>query len=110
MKRLNFTVDDATAELLDSLSLELFGGNKSLTIRSAVEALAAQSGHSGWVVSGFTAVELSEETSCHCCRATYGVGQTLFKPVFERGVSPDALPQLPVEPWLDCQSCAPHHL
>lgn len=110
MKRLNFTVDEETAALLESLANGLFGGNKSLAIRSAVESLAAHSGHSGWVVSGFTPVQLSQETACHCCHENFGAGTTLFKPVFERGVARDALPELPVEQWLDCPSCARGHL
>ncbi|MDR3690349.1 MAG: hypothetical protein P4L46_13285 [Fimbriimonas sp.] len=110
MKRLNFTVDDETATLLESLAAQLYGGNKSLAIRSAVESLAAHSGHSGWVISGFTPVELSRDTACHCCHTTFAVGQTLFKPVFERGVAQNALQELPVEPWLDCQRCALGHV
>jgi len=110
MKRLNFTVDDETASLLESLAAHLYGGNKSLAIRSAVESLAAHSGRSGWIISGFTPVELSKETACHCCHERFGVGQTLFKPVFERGVARGALSELPEEPWLDCQNCARGHL
>lgn len=110
MKRLNFTVDDETASLLESLATQFYGGNKSLAIRSAVESLAAHSGHSGWVIAGFTPVELSKETSCHCCRERFNAGQTLFTPVFERGVAQDALAELPVEPWLDCQTCALGHV
>lgn len=110
MKRLNFTVNDETATLLDSLASEFYGGNKSLAIRSAVESLAAHSGHSGWVVSGFTPVELGEATPCHCCRITFESGQTLFRPVFERGIAPNSFAELPVVPWLDCASCAKGHL
>jgi len=110
MRRLNFTVDDETASLLESLAREFYGGNKSLAIRSAVESLAAHSGHAGWVVSGFTPVELGRETACHCCRETFQPGQTLYRPVFERGVSGKSLAELPVEPWLDCATCAQGHL
>jgi len=110
MKRLNFTVDDETAGLLESLADQFYGGNKSLAVRSAVESLAAHSGHSGWVITGFTPVELGKETSCHCCHERFEAGQTLFRPVFERGVSEDALEELPVEPWLDCNKCARGHL
>ncbi len=110
MKRLNFTVDDATATLLESLATQFYGGNKSLAIRSAVESLAAHSGHSGWVVTGFTPVELAKETACHCCHETYQKGQILYRPVFERGVSPKSITELPAEPWLDCAPCAEGHL
>jgi len=33
-------------------------------------------------------------------------GDVLFRPVFERGASPDALQHIPSETWLDCPDCA----
>lgn len=110
MKRLNFTLDDETAALLETLASKLFGGNKSLAVRSAVESLAAHSGHVGWVISGFTPVQLDEETACHCCQESFKPGATLYRPVFEKGVSPQALEHLPSSQWLDCETCAGGHL
>jgi len=110
MKRLNFTVDEETAQLLETLADQFYGGNKSLAIRSAVESLAAHSGHSGWVITGFSPVELGRDTACHGCHTTFTSGQTLFRPVFEPGISPHSLPELPIEPWLDCATCAKRHL
>lgn len=110
MRRINFTLDDDIVSLLGSLADQFYGGNRSLAIRAAVESLAAHSGHAGWVISGFTPVQLEAEAKCHCCAAKFHPGETLFRPVFERGVSPTAFKELPTTAWLDCSACAKGHL
>lgn len=105
MKRLNFTLDDSTVDLLDTLSDKYYQGNKSRTIREALQSLAAHTGHDGWVIAGYTPVELTEEADCHTCGTHHEKGDVLFHPVFERGSSPRALPSLPKEHWLDCHDC-----
>lgn len=103
-------MDHETVSLLGTLADQFYGGNKSLAIRAAVESLAAQSGHPGWVVAGFTPIEIESRTACHCCSTEFESGATLFKPVFERGVSPKAFTELPEGKWLDCAMCAGGHL
>jgi hypothetical protein len=110
MRRINFTLDQDTVNLLGSLAHQFYGGNRSLAIRAAVESLAVHSGHAGWVVTGFTPVQIEARTPCHCCSEEFDVGSTLFKPVFERGISPEALDELPAGKWLDCSKCAGGHL
>lgn len=110
MRRTNFTLDDDTLALLSSLADQFYGGNKSLAIRAAIDALAAHKGPVGWVISGFTPVQVEASTRCHCCSNEYAPGSTLFRPVFERGSSPLALADLPQSPWLDCSQCAVGHL
>jgi hypothetical protein len=110
MRRINFTLDEETVQLLGALADRFYGGNRSLAIRAAVESLAAHSGHSGWVIGGFTPVLIDEDTKCHCCSAEFHPGATLFRPVFEKGVSPHALDSLPEGKWLDCSQCAAGHL
>lgn len=110
MRRINFTLDEDTVSLLGSLADQFYGGNRSLAIRAAVESLASHSGHAGWVITGFTPVEIEGEAKCHCCETEFRPGTTLFRPVFERGVSPTALDELPNGAWLDCSKCAGAHL
>jgi hypothetical protein len=106
VKRLNFTLDDETVRLLGDLADRLYSGNKSLTIRSALQSLASHAGHDGWVIHGYTPTELNKGANCHTCGVSYPKGEVLFRPVFERGASPSALPELPTETWLDCGDCA----
>ena len=106
VKRLNFTLDEDTVQLLGDLAERLFEGNKSLTIRSALQRLASHAGHDAWVINGYAPTELRKRACCHTCGVAYPKGEILFRPVFERGASPTALPQLPTETWLDCSDCA----
>ncbi len=110
MHRLNFTLDDATVSLLDRLSESYYNGNKSQTVRAALESLAAHTGHDGWVINGYTPVELNGEGTCHSCGEAHRQGEVLYRPVFERGRSPRALTHIPAEPWLDCSRCVEEHL
>jgi hypothetical protein len=110
MKRLNFTLDNATVELIEKLANTYYGGNKSQTVRAALESLAAHIGHDGWVISGYTPTPLSDSVACHTCGEAHQEGEVLFRPVFERGKSPSALPRIPVEVWLDCSECAEQQL
>ena len=110
MQRLNFTLDDATVSLLEKLSETYYGGNKSQTVRAALESLAAHIGHDGWVVRGYTPVQLHDVMSCHTCGERHREGEVLYRPVFERGRSPHALSQIPSEEWLDCPRCVEQHL
>lgn len=110
MQRLNFTLDEATVKLLEHLAAAYYGGNKSQTVRAALEGLAAHVGHDGWVISGYTPVQVEGEAACHTCGVAYHEGAVLFRPVFERGQSPDALEHIPAEAWLDCTRCAEQHL
>ena len=106
MQRLNFTLDADAVRLLEKLAATYYGGNKSQTVRAALESLAAHAGHDGWVVTGYTPAPLEAEAACHSCGTAYGEGEVLFRPVFERGASPQALPKIPAEVWLDCSTCA----
>lgn len=105
MQRLNFTLDESTVLLLGRLADTWYGGNKSLTVRAALESLATHLGHEGWVVAGYTPVVIADPAACHSCGGAHGQGEVLFRPVFQRGTGRDALTQLPAEPWLDCGSC-----
>ncbi len=106
MKRLNFTLDDDTVALLEELSSTYYGGNKSQTVRAALESLAVHAGHEGWVIAGYTPKEIDGEVSCHGCGESHEEGDVLYRPVFEKGSSPKALPSMPTENWLDCPDCA----
>lgn len=105
MKRLNFTLDNETVELLRDLSETYYNGNKSQTVRAALESLAVHAGHEGWVIAGYTPKELDNEISCHTCGESHEKGEVLYRPVFEKGSSADALPSMPTESWLDCPRC-----
>ena len=105
MKRLNFTLDEETVELLKNLAEKYYDGNKSQTVRAALESLATHAGHDGWVVAGYTGLRTDEQAECHTCGITQPKGEILYKPVFERGSSPDALRSIPHEDWLECSIC-----
>lgn len=106
MKRLNFTLDDETVKLLEDLAGKYYSGNKSQTVRAALESLAVHAGHEGWVITGYTPKELEGETNCHGCGESHEKGDVLYRPVFEKGSSPRALSSMPSENWLDCPKCA----
>lgn len=106
MKRLNFTLDNDTVNLLEDLAKKFYDGNKSQTVRAALESLAAHTGHHGWVITGYTPKEVEGEVHCHGCGEEHAEGDILYRPVFERGNSPAALPKMPSENWLDCPDCA----
>lgn len=106
MKRLNFTLDENTVTLLKDLAQKFYDGNKSQTVRAALESLAAHTGHEGWIISGYTPKEVEGKVNCHGCGETHGDGDILYRPVFERGKSPSALARIPNENWLDCPDCA----
>ncbi len=105
MKRLNFTLDDETVKLLNRLAKKYYKGNKSQTVRAALESLAAHQGHDGWVITGYTPTRAAGDVSCHSCGDEQGEGNMLFKPVFERGNSPSAIQSIPKEEWVECASC-----
>jgi hypothetical protein len=105
MQRLNFTLDDEAVALLDVIAGEYYNGNKSSTVRAALESLATHLGHEGWVIAGYTPVELDRKAACHECGASYRSGDTLYRPVFERGRGAKVLPSLPAESWLACPKC-----
>lgn len=110
MKRLNFTLDDDTVKLLEELAGKYYSGNKSQTVRAALESLAAHTGHEGWIIAGYTPKELDNESACHSCGEEHEKGEILYRPVFERGKSPEAFPKMPTENWLDCPDCAEQHI
>lgn len=105
MQRLNFTLDEATARLLDELAAAYYSGNKSLTVRAALQSLATHAGHQGWVIAGYTPAVIDARADCHTCGEAHREGDVLYRPVFERGRGPAALPALPAENWLDCRDC-----
>ncbi|MFQ5692189.1 MAG: hypothetical protein ACE5IM_03985 [Nitrospinota bacterium] len=105
MPRLNFTLDGKAVSLLGRLARKYYGGNKSLTVRRALESLAAHAGHEGWRIAGYTPVTIEERAACHTCGGTHRKGEVLYRPVFERGEGPNALAKLPKENWLDCPDC-----
>lgn len=106
MKRLNFTLDAETVQLLHELADKYYDGNKSQTVRAALESLAAHAGHEGWIIAGYTPKELDDEVSCHSCGEAHEKGEVLYRPVFEKGNGPQAFPSMPSENWLDCPRCA----
>ncbi len=108
MQRLNFTFDDETVALLDTMSKEYYHGNKSSTVRAALESLATHLGHEGWVIAGYTPVELDHQAACLECGTPYRTGDILYRPVFERGRGDSVLPKLPAETWLACPNCIEH--
>jgi hypothetical protein len=110
MKRMNFTFDADTVELLDELAGKYYGGNKSQTVRAALESLAVHAGHEGWVITGYTPKEIDDKIDCHGCGESHGKGEVLYRPVFERGSSAKALSAIPGENWLDCPDCAEKQL
>lgn len=105
MKRLNFTLDNSTVNLLDELSEKFYSGNKSQTVRAALESLAARQGHNGWIIAGYTQLKVDHDVNCHSCGSEYEEGRVLFKPVFERGNSPKAIHSIPSEEWVECSLC-----
>lgn len=105
MKRLNFTFDNDTVDMLDQIAEAYYHGNKSLTVRAALESLATHLGHAGWVVSGYVPIVLEQGENCHSCGIEYPEGEVLYRPVFQRGHAPNALSQIPHENWLDCSNC-----
>ncbi len=105
MKRLNFSLDAETVALLETLSEKYYRGNKSRTIRESLQSLAAHAGHDGWVIAGYSPVELQSGADCTTCGTSYKKGDVLFHPVFERGSSLKAMVNLPKEDWLDCPTC-----
>ena len=109
MKRLNFTLDDATVKLLERLSNKYYGGNKSQTVRAALESLAVHQGHDGWVISGYTPLRIAHDVHCHTCGSEHEEGNILFKPVFEKGNSPAAIKHIPSVEWVECPECVEAH-
>jgi hypothetical protein len=105
MQRVNFTLDNGTVDLLNRLAADYYHGNKSRTVRAALESLAAHAGHAGWVVAGYTPVVVEARAACHSCGEPHREGDVLYRPVFRRGEGERALPRLPAEPWLDCGAC-----
>lgn len=105
MKRLNFTLDDETVGLLNKLAEKYYAGNKSQTVRVALESLAAHQGHEGWVITGYTPLKMDHNVQCHRCGTEHGEGHVLFKPVFEKGRSPAAIKHIPSEEWVECHEC-----
>lgn len=110
MRRLNFTFDEPTVSLLERLSEAYYGGNKSRTVRAALESLAAHIGHDGWVITGYVPSQLFDAASCHTCGEEHRQGEVLYRPVFERGQRAGALDAIPTEEWLDCPQCVERHL
>ncbi|MEX0723774.1 MAG: hypothetical protein WD357_11775 [Gracilimonas sp.] len=109
MKRLNFTLDDPTVELLNKLASKFYEGNKSQTVRAALESLAAHQGHDGWVITGYTTTRTDHEVNCHSCGTEHSEGNIVFKPVFEKGNSPAAIRHIPTEEWVECSDCVESH-
>lgn len=105
MKRLNFTLDNSTVDLLQELADKFYSGNKSQTVRAALESLASHQGHDGWVIAGYTQLRSDHDVNCHTCGAEHTEGKVLFKPVFERGNSPKAIQHIPNEEWVECAAC-----
>lgn len=105
MQRLNFTLDEATTALLDELATKYYVGNKSQTVRAALQSLATHIGHEGWVVAGYSPAVLEATVACHTCGTAHKRGELLYRPTFERGRGPGVLPALPTENWLDCSRC-----
>src|SRR5690625_8042019 len=97
MQRLNFTLDDVTVALLERLAADYYAGNKSRTVRAALESLATHIGHDGWVITGYVQTQGPGSVSCHTCGEEHRHGEVLYPPVFDRGQSPLALYAIPAE-------------
>lgn len=110
MKRLNFTLDNDTVILLEDLAKKFYSGNKSQTVRAALESLAVHAGHQGWIIAGYAPQQIDEHVDCHGCGESHEKGEVLYQPVFERGNSSKALPSIPEENWLDCPECVEKQL
>ncbi len=106
MQRINISLDTETLELLSTLSERLYGGNRSLTIREALQSLAAHVGQEGWVVRGYVPVAPTPEEACHTCGRAGQQGDVFYRPVFERGSGQAVLAHLPTDNWLECLQCA----
>ncbi|MFK7844807.1 MAG: hypothetical protein AB8G77_05850 [Rhodothermales bacterium] len=106
MKRINITVDEPTVALLNELAERYYKGNKSKTVRAALESLAAHSGYMGWIIRGYVPIATDVDTSCHTCQTLHQKGDVLFRPVFERGRGPNVYSHIPSESWMDCPVCA----
>lgn len=109
MKRLNFTLDDQTVALLEELSGTYFDGNKSHTVRIALENLKHHKGNRGWVITGYTPVRIDEQMACSSCGEPPSPGEVLYRPVFEKGDGAKALKELPSNSWAKCSSCVESH-
>ncbi|MBI4769058.1 MAG: hypothetical protein HY784_01245 [Chloroflexi bacterium] len=105
MQRVNFTLNDNTLKLLELLAAKYYNGNKSQTVRAALESLAVHTRHEGWLITGYTPVMVDGQTNCHTCGDLHQKGDVLYRPVFERGEGPGALPRIPLEIWMDCPNC-----
>lgn len=105
MKRLNFTLDSETVDLLNRLSEEWYKGNKSQTVRAALESLAAHAGKRGWIVKGYTPDRSAASVECHECGSRQSKGNLIFRPVFERSTGPSAIENIPNEEWVECVTC-----
>ena len=105
MRRLNFTLDSETVHLLDTLADRYYDGNKSATVRAALEFLS-HGMQEGWIIAGYTPASVSDDVTCHSCGTPHHSGDVLYRPVFERGASARAIHALPKESWLDCSDCA----
>lgn len=110
MKRMNFTFDVETIDLLNELAEKYYAGNKSQTVRAALESLAVHAGHEGWIITGYMPQQLEDAIDCHTCGEHHRKGDVLYRPVFERGSSTRALSSIPNESWLDCPDCAEKQL
>ena len=107
---MNFTFDPDTVKLLDELADTFYAGNKSQTVRAALESLAVHAGHQGWIIAGYTPQQIDDRVDCHGCGEPHKKGEVLYRPVFERGSSSCALPSIPEENWLDCTECVEKQL
>lgn len=106
MRRINITIDSETQELLNTLATQFYGGNRSFTIRAALQSLASQVGQQGWVIRGYVPVAADPSTACHSCGRESLPNDVFYRPVFERGGGQHAFSHLPHTNWLDCQECA----
>ena len=61
MRRLNFTLDESTISLLEELAGALHQGNKSQTIRAALQSLSSQNSRGGWIIAGYAPAELGAD-------------------------------------------------
>ena len=78
MQRLNFTLDKDAVTLLKKLASDHYGGNKSHTVRAALERLAADVENVGWIVAGYMPVRIKNAAFCHTCGSSYEGGAILF--------------------------------
>lgn len=73
------------------------------------EVLNSNLWHAGWLITDYIPVRMDHEVNFHSCGTKHSEGDVFFKPVFEKGNSPQAIEHTPSEEWVECQVCVESH-